>query len=413
VARVIKVGINWQDRAAGRYATIRWTLDGKRDWENLGYVTEKEAEKRRGDKEAELRLGLSPQNSKPVGPRVVSDLIDEYLRVIEADRRGTAKHRRREFMFADRIDEHLGHIVANRLTESHVRKLVADALAEEPSPPAEPGARGRKGLGKKSSILDLIGCLRRIYKAGRDAGLCDIEPPRLPRGAIPDDARPARRLTESEVTALVQGARQIISLSATWPARLARLLLFTAWTPRRPVAILDIRREDCERVLEWAAQQADPRKKRTMRRRDVKLYVRRDKAGRGLGWCPLTEPALAVLIEQLATMEDVTPEARVWTSSTGGALTAQLLNDPFERAVAAAGLKDVTLYDLRKFGASTIYHWCKDYEVTAEYTGHEDIATLIDRYITAPEGAADELAARITWRPEPLRAVEDDEGGPS
>jgi len=388
----VKVGLVWQQRASGAYATLRWTEGGERRSESLGYVTPAEAERRRGDREAEIRLGLSSTASTPHGPPAVGRLVEEYLRVLEDGARGTAVYRRHETAHAIRIDAHLGRLAAHRVTEAHIRRMVATLLAEEPAIPTDPAERKHRerGIAKKSSVLDLLGCLRRIYKAGRDAGLVDVEPPRLPRGALTDDARPARQLTDDELGRLVAAA------SAMRPA-FGRLVLFLAWCPRRPVAIFDIRREDCARIV-------DP----TVRRRDAKLYVRRDKAGRGRGWCPLTEPALQVLREHLAAMEDTAPGARVWTSSTGRPLDTALLAEPFRRAVKAAGIGATNPYDLRKFGAVRVHAATGNLHVTAEYTGHQDVHTLLARYLSAPQGAADEMASRITWAPAALRVVEDD-----
>ena len=114
-----------------------------------------------------------------------------------------------------------------------------------------------------------------------------------------------------------------------------------------------------------------------------------------------------MLREHLRSLpEETGPEDLVWTSSQGRPWTSSLVASPFRRAVAAAGLTDVLPYDLRKFGASTIYARAGgNLKVVQEFTGHADVQQLLKRYVSAPKGAAEELASLVTWTPAPLRLV--------
>jgi hypothetical protein len=133
------------------------------------------------------------------------------------------------------------------------------------------------------------------------------------------------------------------------------------------------------------------------------LYVARDKGGVGLGWCPLTEPAFAALVEQLEATSGE-PDDLVWTSETGRELTPGLLWYPFRRAMKAAGVEDVQVYDLRRFGAVSVQARTGDLEVTCEYTGHREVRTLL-RYLSARRGVAEEVAGTIGWSAPRLELV--------
>ncbi len=389
-----KVNIRWENRLDDQgldYAILRWSEGGQRQSRTLGHVTEATAEQQRGDLEARLRLGLSSPSTTAPAPATVDSLVREYLRVLEDGQgRGGASYRRHEFLHCKRIGTHLGRFRADRLSEAHIRRMATDLLAEVPEIPADPQERmhRQRGMKRKSSVLDLLGCLRRVYRAGRDAGLTDAEAPRVPRNIVPDDRRAARGLTEAEVSALVEGANRAVG---GW---FGRVLLFLAWCPRRPIAVFALTRADCARALD-----------ETVSRKAVQLQIRRDKAGRGRGLCPLAEPALNVLREQLSAMADTRPEALVWTSARGRPLNASLVSPQLRRAAAAAGLEDVNLYDLRKFGASVIYAKTHDLEITRAYTGHEDVHTLLARYISPQRGTAEDLAVRLTWTAPALRMV--------
>lgn len=398
--KATRVRLRWQPGrtdAAGRgYAVLRWTEVGIRKQEALGYLDPDAAEQMRGDREAAIRLGVSLPSGD--ASSTVADLVAHYLRTIEEEQRGTARYRRHEMLHGVRIARHLGRVLASQVAETHIRRLVAACQSEENAIPEDATPQQRqhalRGARRKSSLLDMLGCLRRVFRVARDEGLIDREPPTVPKNMLTDDRRAPRQLTEQEVGALIAAGASAVG---PW---FGTLLQFLAWCPRRPVAIFALTRADC-------AKAETPH----VRRREIKINIRRDKAGRGRGPCPLTEPALAALRIRLAEMGDAPPGALVWTSATGRPLSAPLLAPQLARAAKAAGLSDVNVYDFRKFGASMVYAKAGgNLRVTAEYTGHEDIHTLLARYVSAPKGAADELAERVTWTPAPLRMVEEDEG---
>lgn len=378
------VHIRWQTRSRGgkQYADLRWTEDGVRCRKTLGYTTVAEAERERAAAELRLRAGqrVSQPSSSTGSPLTVADLVVAYLEALEQQRRGTERYRRHELLHCTRIGQHLGDVVADRVGEAHIRRLVAGVLAETPPPPRE-GEAPLRGLRRRSSVLDLVGCLRRVYRHARDVGLADHSLPRLPRQLVPDDARPPRRLTEADVRLLATTAGE----DYPW---FGRLVTFLAWCPRRPVALFALRRKDCVRALD-----------ETLPRAQRQLYVSRDKAGVGRGWCPLTEPALGALVAQLESTPDDSPDALVWTSARGRPLDAALLAGPLHRAALLAGLEDVRVYDLRKFGATTVYQHVHDLNQVALYTGHRDVRTLF-RYLSAPRGAAEAAAGTIGWSDE-------------
>jgi integrase len=390
----VSVRLMWlkrQDRTGRRYAVLRWTVQHARYSRALGYRTLAEADQERGDLEARLRLNLPaspPSTSAGEQGARVDHLVLSYLEALEAQRRGSDRYRRHELLHCQRIGAFLGDVVADRLNEAALRGFVAGVLREEVEIPTDAQARKHRarGVRRKSSILDMLGCLRRVFRHGRDVGLTDHELPRLPRNLLPDDARPPRALTEAEVARLISAAAE----RHPWLGRLVQLL---AWCPRRPIALLDLRVSDCARLR-------DDR----LPREEQLVYIRADKGGVNRGWCPLTEPARQALLGQLAELGDVAGEDRVWTSAQGRPLDASLLAPPLRAAAKRAGLQDVEVYDLRKFGASVVYARTRDLHVTQRFTGHRDVRTLF-HYLSTWEGEAERQAPGLTWAAPPLREV--------
>lgn len=390
-----RVKVMWlqrQDETGRRYAVLRWTEAHARRSRALGFRTPAEADLERGDLEARLRLslGASPASTSVHAPAAatVDDLVFSYLEALEAQGRGSERYRRHELLHAQRIGAFLGDHRADRVNEAALRALVHGVLREEVEIPEDPAARRHRarGVRRKSSVLDLVGCLRRVFRHGRDVGLTDRELPRLARNVLPDDARPPRSLTEDDVARLISAGAEV----HPW---LGRLIQFLAWCPRRPVALLEVRRADCVRILDEDL----PRDERL-------LLIRADKGGIGRGWCPVSEPARQALAAQLEQLEDRSPEARVWSSAQGRPLSASLLAPSLRRAARAAGVADVTVYDLRKFGASKIYALTGDLHVTQRFTGHADVRTLF-HYVSTWSGTAERAAPLLTWSAPPLRVV--------
>lgn len=151
----------------------------------------------------------------------------------------------------------------------------------------------------------------------------------------------------------------------------ARLVEFMAWCPRRPIAIFQLTRADCSRVL--LTTEAHP---------DGDIWIADDKGGHGLGWCPLLPRARAVLREHLrATIGP--PESLVWTAAPSVAWTNQKARGLVERAGRRAGVAFFQPYDLRRFGVTRALRACGgDPEAAKAFTGHTTAATVL-RYAYA------------------------------
>jgi site-specific recombinase XerD len=365
----------------------RWTLSGIRQSETLPRrMTEEEAAEAAEDMQHRIRRGKPPSpESSPSW--TVRDVLRHYLRDL-AERGVALRHLENEGDRVEQLMRVIGHVDAEALEQADLDDYVSRRRRDTGRT-----VKGRNvGGGKRtptparSTVEQEIALLVRAYKVARRRRRITVDPPPHPvMKGWPVDARPKRRLTEGEVARLVAAAES---------PELGRLLEFLAWCPRRPIAIFGIRRRDCFRVLDEA-----------LPRRDRQVFVQRDKGGQSTGWSPLTETALLVLERHLrATKGD--PDDLVWTSETGKALTPALLWYPFRRAVEAAGLEDVQVYDLRRFGSVQVQAVTRDLEVTCEYTGHRDVRTLL-RYLSARRGVAEDLAPSIGWT---LRLVETDEG---
>lgn len=458
-----------QDQAGRWYWRLRHPdpKTGRRVSKGLGRLTYQEAEEVRADVEARLRLGLQPSPDS-ARPSTVQEVGEAYLDELERRLGADHPYLREETKRMTNVLRHLGPLRADRVTESSL-KAYAQARRRDPSrrrrkakpgegppppPPVSPAAR--------SSILEELACLRRAYTTARDLGEIDCSPPPRPAlKAIPDDSRPARRLTEGELARLLTAAvaedvvsapgprpgtvsravweyvaahpgcptAQISALPGRHTAIIARtmqargvlrrdeaggwfvveddrpslglvtLLQVLAWSGRRPIAVFGVRRRDCERIVD---QELD--------RKDRLMYWERDKGGVNRGWGPVAEPALEALVARCAEVHD--PDALLWTTPTGLEWTPERISRIFARCVQRAGLRDVEPYDLRRFAVTQILNACRgQFKVAQVYTGHKTVQSLL-RYAYAPQGAAEDLAGRIGWTREPLQLVHgvEDEG---
>lgn len=383
----------------------RWTLNGSRESEAMpARLTEEEAQERAEDMQHRIRRGKTPSDELSTS-WTVRDLVRWYLRDL-TDRGCSARHIENDGDRLAQVVRVLGHVDAAALDQRDLELYVARrrrdegrVVVTESKAVRKRKPRGRMvGGGKRgatparTTVLREIAILLRAYRAAVRARRIACTPPPWPSlKGWPEDARAPRRLLEREVAALVDAAGS---------PELGRLIAFLAWCPRRPVAVFGIRRGDCVRVLD-----------EELPHRERQVLVRRDKGGHATGWSLLTRSALAVLVEQLeATSGD--PDDLVWRSETGRELTPALLWYPFRRAVVAAGLADVQVYDLRRFGAVQVQAITRDLEVTCEYTGHRDPRTLL-RYLSARRGVAEELAETIGWSTPALEVIQGGKNGPS
>ncbi len=376
----VKVALRWdrrRSRDGSSYALLRWTdpITGERQQEVLGFVSDEDGEHARVRKEAQILLGIhTSAPTSPPGGWTVDDAIVLYLK--ELPHRGSKEHQTRELRRCQYLGRHLGRAPLDKLSASHLQRYLATRKSEKTR---------RKQPPSRATLFGEISALKRAFRCARDQGYTDREPPKIPPKVLPDDARPPRRLTEAEVRKLVEAGLAYESRfhgPAPWVGRIIQLL---AWCPRRPIAIYSIQRQDCERLLD-----------KKLPRAKVQLYCRRDKGGIGRGWTPLTDPALEALRAQLKATPGK-PSDLLWTNFSGDPLKSGNMSRIFERIARDAGVKDVTIYDLRKFGASRIYALCGNLRVVQTFTGHAQPDVLLRNYITAEQGVAEELASRVSW----------------
>lgn len=437
-----------QDRHGRWYWRIRGPdpVTGQRTTIETGRWTAAEAEDRRQRHEAAATLGLSLPSAKE-SVWSVSELVSAYLE--EMTERLGVDH---EYL-ADEgkrlayVELHLGADPIDTLTQQRLEQYVA-ARRRDPTRTGRPTAR--------VSLTEEVFALLRAFRTMRDLKKISVAPPPMPlMKSVPDDSRPQRRLTKSEVAALIRSAeaeeevhgwvpeegskcRAIFDRIAASPGvekrafyreigggrmrDLASVLknqgkiverdgrlylaepppprgygsLFTtlAWTGRRPVAVFAARVEDCARLLD----ESMPRHERLM-------FWRADKGGVGRGWGPVPEPAYHALRERAQQLAGQ-PDALLWLSPQGLPWTPVRLATKLYRIAERAKVAGVQTYDLRRYAITTILAEVRGQTAVArKYTGHKSDRALL-RYIFAPEGEAEAAAARIGWGPAELREVE-------
>lgn len=370
-------------RPDGRiYTCLIWTVPGSgtRTTEPCppdGYVTPEEAETARMRKEAALLLGvrLSDGTAKPwnVGA-IIAEYVSDLGQRVSAD----SVYLRAETMRLANVEDHIGTVAIDRVTAKKLQHYAMDRARE----------LTRNGeTTRSSSIREEIAALRRAWGCTRDLGHPVGDPCDVPDlSALPDDARPERRMTRPEVERLIAAARRDETPG------LDSLLAVMAWSGRRPVAIFGLTRADCIRVIDD-----------TLPRRDRLAYFSRDKGGRSRGWAPLAEPAYQALRAWLE--ESPWSDGFVWRRTHGQPWTSEDLNRPFHRCRARAKLDDVQPYDLRRFACTQILATLRSAKLAMPYTGHRTVASLY-RYVYAEQGVAEDAAERIGMERAPLRLVE-------
>lgn len=397
----IDVQINWLNKARGSYAVLRWTDpnpkpgEPKRRSETLGYVSPEEAERARVRLESELRLDLVPQNSSSGYTTV--EMLAEYL--IEVEGSQTSKsHKDRVAGDCDSLYRHIGNVLVEELNDHYVKRFVHLRSAErvvrarKRSDESDEDWEARKAKARQeetgklvsgSTIRGELATLRRAMKRARGAGRTRAHPLSTPHNkTIRRDKRPPRRLTEAEVRRLIAAAGELHSL-----------LTVLAWSARRPKAIFALRVRDCSRVADMSV----PRSRRL-------VYWSEDKDDERIGWGPVTEPTYQALLARLEELGDVDEDTYLWQRPCGKPWASTNWAKPFRRIAAAAGVRGVTTYDLRKHACSQIKRFTGSSDVTIEYSGHKSTQTL-DRFYTYALDSAEEAASRIGWTPPALKAV--------
>lgn len=376
-SRPRKVWVKWL-RKKGRDSTGRQYLvlrvqeaDGTTHDEGRGWATPDEADEIRSRR----LLGLLPTGSA-TRSATVADVLGEYMADLRK-RRGEAddKYGDDEDGRCKHLGQHLGRVEVAALSTSHLRRYLGARRQELTKITKRPPAR--------NSLFEELRTLKAAIKLGRDYGMHSAQDPALPqRHELPDDARPARSLTQDEVAAIIDATYRLGG------DRMGSMFAVHAWSGRRPVAVHDVHVED-------AAQLPD------------RMFWRQDKAGIGRGWGPLAKPAREHL-EAYARGR----EGRLWLNGYDLPFTPELLDAKWCKRIAkAAKVEPFQLYDLRRFACTQIVAQTPTLAVAQLYTGHKLKQTLL-RYVTSTEDQAAEYADRIGWDAEPLRLVDDnDEGG--
>lgn len=345
------------------YVQLVWTAEGERRFQTLGWVTPSQADEAVERKNAELLLGLEPSQraSSPAhGAPTVEALVAEYANDLEARNVGGEGYRTNVVNRSIPLVEHLGRLRVDRLTTRDLEQYVATRRTQL-------GGRRGNRTPKRATVQDELRLLRRIVDTTGRWGRHDARfpPPPSFRG-WPKDAKPPRRLTPAE-------HRRLVDVAALDRPELARLLDFMGWCPRRPIAVFDLRREDCARAIDASYNGRDL------------VYFRKDKGGESRGWGPLLPEARAALAAHLdGTLGPA--DGIVWRPAIAEAYQAQTLGRVLAYLSKKAGVPLVTPYDLRKLAAVRAYHACRgNLRATCAFTGHREGMTLYRHYLFEDE----------------------------
>ena len=351
-----------KNRPGQVYARFRWTENGKTEHSTAAWFSVREVEIERAKWEARLRLGL-PQNESPAksaNGMTVGEAVSKYADDLERRGVGGAGYRTNIVNRAVPIVQHLGTLMIAKIDMGDLDSYVSQRRGEQG------GRRGNRPL-RKATVKDEVRLIRCAWTWARKRGMHDREWPGTPSlKGWPDDARPPRKLSDSEVDRLAATA-------AIDRPELARLLQFMAACPRRPVAIFALRRKDVQRALDS-----------TYAGNDL-AYFETDKGGVGRGWGPLLLEAREVL---LAHLRDTIgpPDEPVWRTATGMPYTATRIGGALRYLCTKAGITGVVPYDFRKHAAVRAYEWVgRSLKATARFTGHRDVTVLVKNYLFAEE----------------------------
>lgn len=374
--------------------------------ETLGWMTETAAETARRRAEAALVLGLEPTTS--VTAFRVRDALADLVQETDDGPRGQ-RHKDRTFQDANNLGRVIGDIVVDKLGPAHVRRYVsvrsAEAVVrvrprhdETDEEYAERVARDRqrpdgKRVSRSTIHAELV-TLRRAIKYAGDSGRTNARPPAVPKKSeFVTDARPARRLVEPEVRRLVNAA--YAAEGDRICEGLGELVETLAWSGRRPVALFSLTVGDCRRLVDPA-----------LGREQRLVYFRRDKADRGRGWAPLTEPAYRSILARLQAIGEAEPDRLVWQTYRGLEHRSDSFRNLFHRRVAeAAEIEDVRPYDLRKHACAQLLRTFGNPHECIRFTGHKTVEVFLRDYAYAM-GDAEKMASRVGWTPAALKVLD-------
>lgn len=404
------VRIKWYtartDTEGRMYAVLRWVdpTTGARETKTLGHVTAEEAADAAEDKAAMLRLGLDAETSSAETPSLtVRALLRRHIADVQG-RIKTGRYPEHEENRTIWLEIHLGDLRCEQLSLARLRRYAGARQQDRGLKTGRPP--------KRKTVKEEIDTLRRAWSYGQDTGLVPTTlrfPSGDPLKALPEDARPPRELTEGEVQAIINTAatweKRYRAVDAIFPIRatLARLLQALAWIPARPSEILDLDRQDAERLVAY--------QQKTLPREAALLRFKKTKGGIGRGWRPVSTPGLEAILAQLDATEGEGDDP-LWRDWIGERLNLTQVEKYLRDDIAPkAKVADVTPYDLRKFGVLMIHRQVPNLAAVIKYTGHKSVQTLIKHYLQSSKGEAEGAAARIGWTPAKLRVVTEGEDG--
>lgn len=364
----------WRIRGPDRETGRRTTLDAGR-W------TQAEADNKLEDEKAYVRLGLQrPDDSQRswTVSQVVAAVVEDLGERLGADHAFVIAETRR----LAHMTNHLGPVPADSVTTAQLERYAA-RRRRDPCRTGEPVAR--------RSLQEEIAAWQRAVRTLRGLRRLTFDPAPMPAlKSIPDDARPQRRLTEAEVSAILRAA-EVEGGEPLWS-----LLTVLAWSGRRPVSVFSATHGDCRRVLDDE-----------LAREGRLMLWAVDKGGVGRGWGPLTEPAYHAL-RAVADVDELAEEP-LWRTTYDNEWTAVRMARVFERCTKRAKVGGVQLYDFRRFAVTRILaHVGGQVAVAQRFTGHRTVASLL-RYAYAPQEEAESAAPSIGWSVPQLAAVEETE----
>lgn len=359
-----KVAIRWKrdrrDETGRQYLVLRVTWpSGQVEDRGVGYRTPEEAERDRG------RVLLGHDASASSGSGSVADVLAHYVADVE-ERYPDTKYATNVAIHGDHLARHLGR---KRLDAITTRALSAYVLAR-----GREETRRRKGPSLATRFEELRVLLAAMRVAVED-GLSHVAPPPLPRRKdFEADARPPRCLSDDEVARLTAAAYG-------WPGRadgevLGCVVSVLAWQGRRPVAVWGLRYVDCREL-------------------PTRLYWERDKGGVGRGWSPVSAGARTALARLLERRPGIGARP-LFSGDWDQPLTTEQWGKYWMPALSeAAGVPDVTAYDLRRHACTRVVEGLRgNLKAAMLYTGHTKVETLL-RYVFGSEAEAREAADRI------------------
>ena len=319
---------------------VTWWEDGKRRRHRL-FTAKESHELRRDKREAERRFANFTKVAVATKAPIVAELWDAY----RADKSGrrVAVAMMHEWKA---MEAHFGHLRADEVTDAVCRAYTAK----------------RRAAGKKDgTIWTELGHLRSVFNWAVDKRAIPFAP------AVERPTKPApkeRHLTRAE-------CRRLILAAKAPHVRLAIILMLA--TAARVGAILD---------LTW--ERVDLERGQIRLRRDDSV------TRKGRATVPVNESARAALVKaKEAAMSDYVIE---WGGDRVGSIKTG-----FNRAVADAGLVNVSPHVLRHTAAVQMAEAGVSMDMIAQYLGHDDSRITQKVYARFQPGHMAQAAAALNF----------------